>query len=126
MLCFTYAVDIDNSRLEIMCHAAEALRADELYVGIMRLVLRELPVNEALSDVVDDTVLKSAMNLHPPRIFPSPHAYTLSVPRLILAMGIPSSEVHVVHTTIVERRPLGLMALTRSQAGSHMANAHNR
>ena len=91
----------------------------------MRLILRELPVNEALSDVVDDSVLKSAMNLHPPRVFPSPHAYTLGVPRLILAMGIPSGEVHIVHATIVERRSFGLMALTRSQAGSHVADAHN-
>ena len=75
-------VQLHDSRLEVMCHAAEALCPDEFHVGVVGLVLGELPIDEALCDVEDHARLHGAVALQPPGILPGPHAQCLRVPRL--------------------------------------------
>src|ERR1035441_1848602 len=48
--------------------------------AIVRLFLRQMPVDESLRDVEYHAVGEGAVGLPPPRIFVTPHAYALGMP----------------------------------------------
>ena len=125
MLRLVDAVDIDHCGLEVVGHTTETLGSNEFDVGVVCLALGQLTIDETLCNVEDDAVLKRAVNLQPPRVFPIPHPYALGVPRLELVSGKPPRQVDIVHTAVVERRTFGLVPFAWSQSRCHVADTHD-
>ena len=91
----------------------------------MSLVFGKLPVNEALGDVENHAVVKSAVALYPPRVLVVPHVDPLRVPALVFTPGIPPRDVNVVHPAVMESRPLMFVPLARHKPRSHVADAED-
>jgi hypothetical protein len=119
------AVEFDGGVDEIVGHAGDAFAADGVDVTVVRLILRKMAVDEALTDVEDDSVDESAVNLHPPGILVIPHGKALGVPGLVFASCVPTCDVDVVHAAIVKGRALGFMALEGHVARGHVADAND-
>ena len=99
------AVQFYHCRLEVVRHAHDALGADDVCICIVSLLLGQLPVDEALGDVVGHAVLECAVALQPPGILVVPHPHSLCVPGLVFAPGIPACDVYIVHPAIMECGP---------------------
>ena len=121
-----HAVQLDCRRLEIVRHARDTLRPDDVHVGVMRLLRGQLPVNMPLRDVEHHAVLERSVTLQPPRVLVVPHAHGLRVPCLELRFGVPARDIDVVHPAVVERRPFVFVPLARRQPRRHVAYADDR
>lgn len=117
-----HAVQLDDRRLEIVRHACDALRADDVHIGIVGLGLGQLAVDMPLGDVEHHAVLERAVALQPPGVLVVPHPHGLGIPSLEFRLGIPACDVHVVHAAVVERGAFVFVALARSQSRSHVAD----
>ena len=121
-----HAVQLDHGRLEVVRHAGDALRADDVDVGVVGLVLGQLSVDVALRDVEYHAVFERAVALEPPRVLVVPHADRLRVPCLVFRAGVPAGDVHVVHAAVVEGRTFVFVSLAGCESRGHVADADDR
>ena len=117
-----HAAQLDHGGLEVVGHAGDALRADDVDVGVVGLVLGQLPVDVPLRDVEDDAVLERPVALQPPGILVVPHPDGLCVPAPELRAGVPAGDVHVVHAAVVEGRSFVFVPLAGCQPRGHVAD----
>src|SRR5579864_8467162 len=94
-----------------MAHPRYALCANCVDVAVVGLFFRQMPIDESLGDVEYDSVGECSVHLHPPWIFVSPHANALRMPGLVLALRIPTRDIHIMHAAVVKRRTLGVVSL---------------
>ena len=111
--------------LEIMCHTGYSFGSYHIYIGVVNLVLSQLAIDKSLSNVKHHTIFERTMTLNPPRVLIVPHINTLSMPGLKITLGIPTGNIHIMHTTIVESRTFIFVSFTRHQTRSHMTNTQN-
>ena len=116
-----------NCRIDkVVTHSANSFCADGFHVAVVRLLRGQMAIDKSLSDVEDNSIGELPVRVHPPGIFVIPHPDSLGVPFLIFALGVPASDVNIVHSTVVKRRTFRFVTLGGHVAGRHVANPQDR
>lgn len=108
-----------------MGHSGYPFGPDDIDVGIMGLLGRQLPVDMPLGDVEHYSVGECSVALQPPGVFICPHAHRLGVAGFEFGVCEPPGCIDIVHSTVVECGAFSLVSLSGSQAGGHVAHTED-